>query len=84
MKKIKITLLGTMCMFALTTKAQETKSMEIKPMNKEVQKIPASENENEGAIKKETTRDQQKVNAAPVRKAEPKAVEPKEQVTEPK
>jgi hypothetical protein len=84
MKKIKTTLIGAMCVFALTAKAQETKTMEIKPMNKEVQKIPASENENEGAIKKEVSKDQQKVNAAPVRKAELKAVEPKQQVAEPK
>ena len=86
MNAFKISMITSFFLLALTSYGQEPQKMQVQPMKKEVQKVSAPEKKQESETKatSEDSLDVKKINAAPVRKAESKALEPKERVVEPK
>jgi hypothetical protein len=82
MKTIKISTLVGAFMLTCAAYGQEPQKMQVQPMKKETQTLATPANEQEG--NNEQSGEVKKVKTAPVRKAETKAVEPKEQVAEPK
>jgi hypothetical protein len=74
MNSAKYTMIAGFVILSTVIFGQEPEKMQIQPMKKEVQKVSTTEN----------VQGNTQVKGAPVKKAQAKAVEPKERVVEPK